>query len=94
MDVFSALADPVRRAILTRLAHGPARVVDLTAEHHITRPAVSRHLRLLLDAGLVGARPVGRERPYHLTPEALAPVHELLTTLGPGPTPHDGTHPE
>ena len=51
MDVFAALADPVRRSLLGRLAGGPARVVDLAAGLPISRPAVSRHLRLLPEAG-------------------------------------------
>lgn len=81
MDAFSALADPVRRAILLRLAQGPARVVDLAADHDISRPAVSKHLRLLGEAGLVTADPRGRERHYRLVPEGLAPVRELLDGL-------------
>ena len=56
MDAFAALADPVRRDLLRRLAPGPARVVDLAAEHPISRPAISRHLRLLTEAGLADRR--------------------------------------
>lgn len=82
MDAFEALADPVRRAILRRLARGPARVVDLAADHDISRPAVSKHLRLLDEAGLVTAEPRGRERHYRLTPEGLGPVQQLLDELG------------
>lgn len=82
MDAFEALADPVRRAILRRLARGPARVVDLAADHDISRPAVSKHLRLLGGAGLVTAEPRGRERHYRLTPEGLGPVQQLLDELG------------
>lgn len=82
MDAFEALADPVRRAILRRLARGPARVVDLAADHDISRPAVSKHLRLLGEAGLVTAEPRGRERHYRLTPEGLGPVQQLLDELG------------
>uniref|UniRef100_UPI0011BAA62E metalloregulator ArsR/SmtB family transcription factor n=1 Tax=Escherichia coli TaxID=562 RepID=UPI0011BAA62E len=55
MDPYAALADPVRRALLRQLAAGPARVVDLAAAHPISRPAISRHLRLLGEAGLVAA---------------------------------------
>lgn len=82
MDAFEALADPVRRAILRRLARGPARVVDLAADHDISRPAVSKHLRLLGEARLVTAEPRGRERHYRLTPEGLGPVQQLLDELG------------
>lgn len=81
MDVFAALADPGRRRILRHLVAGPARVVDLAAEHPISRPAVSKHLRLLTEAGLVSAHSRGRERHYRLEPHALQPVAELLDGL-------------
>ena len=81
MDVFAALADPVRRDLLVRLAAGPARVVDLAAAHPISRPAISRHLRVLTDAGLATAQDRGRERHYELRPEALTPVRGLLAAL-------------
>ncbi|HMO11687.1 MAG TPA: ArsR family transcriptional regulator, partial [Actinotalea sp.] len=47
MDAFAALADPVRRSLLAALTSGPARVVDLAQAQAVSRPAVSRHLRLL-----------------------------------------------
>jgi len=78
MDQFAALADPVRRALVERLTRGPARVVDLTAEHEISRPAISRHLRVLGEAGIVTADDVGRERHYRLAPGGLAPVRTWL----------------
>jgi DNA-binding transcriptional ArsR family regulator len=81
VDAFGALADPVRRALLEELAAGPARVVDLASRHPITRPAISRHLRVLSEAGLVTATDVGRERHYFLSPAALVPVAELLGRL-------------
>ena len=81
MDAFAALADPVRRDLLRRLARGPARVVDLAAEHPISRPAVSKHLRLLSDAGLVTADDRGRERHYRTATAGLAPVRALLDEL-------------
>ena len=71
MDPFAALADPVRRQLLDRLARGPARVVDLAADHAISRPAISRHLRVLGEAGLVaGERPGAGAA---LPPRALRP---------------------
>ncbi len=88
MDVFTALADPVRRRLLTQLVAGPARVVDLAAAHPISRPAVSKHLRLLSEAGLVDGEDHGRERHYRLVPDALAPVRALLTELAPVPAPN------
>lgn len=81
MDVFGALADPVRRSILERLAAGPLRVVDLAAAYDVSRPAVSKHLRLLTEAGLLTAIVRGRERHYALRRTGLAPVHELLGAL-------------
>lgn len=81
MDVYAALADPVRRALLRQLADGPARVVDLAGAHPISRPAISRHLRLLGEAGLVEADVRGRERHYRFEPDGLAPVTELVAEL-------------
>ena len=83
MDVFGALADPVRRALLEEIADGPVRVTDLAGRHPISRPAISRHLRLLAEAGLVEAENRGRERHYALEPFALAPVAALLERLAP-----------
>lgn len=86
MDVFAALADPVRRSLLRALATGPRRVVDLAEGLPISRPAVSKHLRLLAEAGLVDAEDRGRERHYELRPAALQPVAALLAQLtAPGP---------
>jgi DNA-binding transcriptional ArsR family regulator len=81
VDVFAALADPVRRSLLRSMTTGPARVVDLAAGLPISRPAVSKHLRILTEAGLVRASDRGRERHYELVPWALAPVRQLLTEL-------------
>lgn len=85
MDAFTALADPVRRDLLGRLARGPLRVVDLAAEHEISRPAISRHLRVLGEAGLVVADERGRERHYRLRRSGLAPVSDWLAGLEPAP---------
>ncbi|WP_226346464.1 ArsR/SmtB family transcription factor [Agilicoccus flavus] len=82
MDVFEAIADPVRRAILTRVAaEGPTRVVDLAADHDVSRPAVSRHLRVLSEAGLLRVEARGRERRYRLADDGLAPVRDWLSGL-------------
>jgi DNA-binding transcriptional ArsR family regulator len=83
MDAFQALADPVRRDLLARLVRGPTRVVDLAAAHPISRPAVSRHLKVLGDAGLVTGEDHGRERHYRLRSEGLGPVRDLLMSLAP-----------
>jgi DNA-binding transcriptional ArsR family regulator len=83
VDPFTALADPVRRGLLRALAAGPARVVDLAAAHPISRPAISRHLRVLTEAGLASVQDRGRERHYALERAGLAPVAELLDQLRP-----------
>jgi DNA-binding transcriptional ArsR family regulator len=85
VDPFTALADPVRRALLRALATGPARVVDLAASHPISRPAISKHLRLLTEAGLTSVEDRGRERHYALDRAGLAPVSALLEELRPPP---------
>lgn len=85
MDAFAALSDPVRRDLVRRLAAGPARVVDLASEHSISRPAISRHLRVLGEAGLVAADDIGRERHYRLERSGLAPVSDYLSALTPTP---------
>ncbi|HSF99433.1 MAG TPA: metalloregulator ArsR/SmtB family transcription factor [Ornithinibacter sp.] len=81
MDVFAAIADPVRRDLLRTLSAGSARVVDLAADRPISRPAVSKHLRVLAEAGLVVAQDVGRERHYRVRAEALHPVEDLLAEI-------------
>lgn len=76
-DAFVAIADPTRRAILDRLARGDAPVAEIAAAFAISRPAVSRHLRVLRDARLVRERPGGadaRQRVYRLTPAPLRGV--------------------
>ena len=83
MDPFAALADPVRRALLQAVARSPIRVVDLARAHPISRPAVSRHLRVLAEAGLVTAEDRGRERYYALDQAGLHPVQALLDALAP-----------
>jgi DNA-binding transcriptional ArsR family regulator len=87
VDIFAALADPVRRSLLAELASEPCRVVDLAATRPITRPAVSKHLRVLLEAGAVTVRDRGRERYYALDPAALAPVASYLAGLTARPVP-------
>jgi DNA-binding transcriptional ArsR family regulator len=81
VDVFAALADPVRRSLLLELADAPSRVVDLTASRDISRPAVSKHLRLLREAGLVSVEERGRERWYSLRPDGLVEVDECTARL-------------
>ena len=73
-DVFQAVADPTRRAILDRLRGGNAPVTDLAAGFAMSRPAISKHLRVLRLAGLVRERRAGRQRVYQLTPAPQADV--------------------
>jgi DNA-binding transcriptional ArsR family regulator len=73
-DVFHAVADPTRRAILDRLRRGEAPATDLAAGFRMSRPSVSKHLRVLREAHLVRETRQGRQRVYRLTPGRLADV--------------------
>jgi DNA-binding transcriptional ArsR family regulator len=73
-DVFQAISDPTRRAILDRLRGGPTAVNVLAADFTQTRPAISKHLRILRLAGLVSEERLGRERIYELQPLPLQKV--------------------
>jgi DNA-binding transcriptional ArsR family regulator len=73
-DVLTALGDPTRRSIFEALADGPRPVGELAAELPVSRPAVSQHLRVLKDAGLVRVRAVGTRRLYQLDPEGISAV--------------------
>src|ERR687889_811293 len=77
-DPFEALGDAHRRAILELLRSGDRSVQDLADELPISRPAVSRHLRLLKEAGLVTHRPEGTRRLYRLHDEGIEAVREYL----------------
>jgi DNA-binding transcriptional ArsR family regulator len=77
-DVFTAVADPTRRAILDRLSRGGASVNELAGGFSMTRPAVSRHLRVLRESGLVREHREGRRRVYELTPQPLRDVDRWI----------------
>ena len=81
MDVFPAVADPARREIMSALARGELSAGEVAALFPISRPAVSRHLRVLREAGLVRDELVGRRRVYRLDLDGLAPVTAWLITL-------------
>ena len=68
---FAALADPVRRTIVARLSTGPATVNELTELFPITKQAVSRHISVLTEAGLIRRSRNGQRRPCHLDPAVL-----------------------
>jgi DNA-binding transcriptional ArsR family regulator len=77
-DRWTALGDPTRRAILELLADRPRAVVELAGELPITRPAVSQHLKVLKNAGLVLGDPVGTRRIYRVDPDGLAELRADL----------------
>lgn len=78
MDAFGALANPVRREILTALRDNPLPAGELAARFELSRPAVSEHLQVLRDARLVSERRDGRRRIYRLEAEPLADIDEWL----------------
>jgi DNA-binding transcriptional ArsR family regulator len=71
-DTFSALAHPLRREIVERLSEGPATVGEVTRDFGVSKPTISRHLRMLEEAGVVSRVVVGRTHRLALRPEALA----------------------
>ena len=80
-DGWSALADGTRRAIVGRLAEGPQAVGQLAAELPVSRSAVSQHLKVLKDAGLVSERADGTRRVYRLNPAGVAALRDQLDTF-------------
>lgn len=74
----TALADPTRRGVFERLRQGEASVGEIARELPVTRPAVSQHLRVLKDAGLVADRAEGTRRVYRIDPHGLAPIRAWL----------------
>ena len=82
LDVaFAALADPTRRAILARLALGEATVLELAKPFAMSQPAVSRHVKVLSDAGLIVQRVDGTKRPCRLAPGAIDEIDRWLAML-------------
>ena len=77
-DIFVAIADPTRRAILDRLRDGEQAVKQLAEPFEMSMPAISQHLQVLCEAGLVQVRKVGRQRLYRLNPEPLKEVSEWV----------------
>jgi DNA-binding transcriptional ArsR family regulator len=77
----AALADPTRRSILARLALGEATVNQLAEPFEISQPAISRHIRLLSEAGLIVQRVDGTKRPCRLAPGALSELDQYLQLL-------------
>jgi DNA-binding transcriptional ArsR family regulator len=77
-DVFNAVAEPRRRAIVDALADGERGVTELVGELRLTQPQVSKHLRVLREVGIVRAREAGRQRLYRLDGHALKPIHDWV----------------
>jgi DNA-binding transcriptional ArsR family regulator len=77
--VFQALGHPVRRAILVRLAQGPATVTDIAEPYELSLNAISKHLKVLERAGLIRRQVLGREHYCHLSPQQLEVAADWLT---------------
>lgn len=77
-DIFQAIADPTRRAILDQLRDGEQSVKQLAEPFDMSMPAISQHLQVLGEAGLVQVRKVGRQRLYRLNPEPLKEVSDWV----------------
>jgi DNA-binding transcriptional ArsR family regulator len=77
-DVFQAVSDPSRRKMLELLAGKELPVTDISSHFPMSRTAVSKHLRVLSEAGLVSGRKAGREKLYRLHPEPLAELQQWL----------------
>jgi DNA-binding transcriptional ArsR family regulator len=78
---FSALADPTRRAILVRLALGEATVMELAKPFEMTQPAISQHLKVLEEAGLIVRRVEGAKRPRRLAKTGIEAMDQWLGVL-------------
>lgn len=78
---FMALADPTRRAMLQHLAKGEASVAELGAPFELSQPAISKHLKVLEDAGLVEAGRRGVSRPRRLRPEGIAEARGFIEQM-------------
>ena len=79
MSALEALSDPTRRQIVELLADGERNAGEIAGHFAVSRPAVSRHLRVLREHGLVQARQEGQQRVYSLDPAPLAELDEWLT---------------
>src|SRR5436190_14281202 len=77
-QALQALGDPTRRSVLEELRDGPRAVGEIAARLPVSRPAVSQHLRVLKEAGLVSERQNGTRRLYRVDPDGLADVREYL----------------
>src|SRR4051794_18723618 len=83
MEVFEAIAQPKRRAILQLLAGGELSAGDVASRFDVTQPAISQHLKVLREAGLISERRDGTRRLYSVRPEGLADLHGFLAEVLP-----------
>jgi DNA-binding transcriptional ArsR family regulator len=83
MEVFEAIAQPKRRAILRLLAGGELSAGELASSFSVTQPAISQHLRVLREANLITARREGTRRLYSLQRDGLSDVHSFLADMLP-----------
>jgi len=83
MEVFEALSQPKRREILRLLAEGEMSAGEVAARFSVTQPAISQHLRVLREAGLIEARRAGTRRLYSVRPEGLADLQTFLADVFP-----------
>ncbi len=80
-DAITALADPTRRVIIDKLRTGPLPVGAIADGMGVSRPAVSQHLKVLSDAGLLSVTPTGNRRVYAIAPEGVDELRRYLDTL-------------
>ena len=80
-DAFAAAAEPTRRRILQLLARGPEYAGDIAGHFDVTRPAISQHLGVLAEAGLVTAEQQGRQRLYRIEPSGVARLQAEIATF-------------
>ena len=80
-DAFLALADPTRRGILAQLALGETTVLELAKPFELSQPSISRHIKVLENAGLIARRIDGSKRPCRLVPEAMIEIDRWLDML-------------
>lgn len=77
--IFEAIADPTRRQIIELVSSGELPAGEIAAAFDVTRPAISRHLRVLRESGLLTARGDGQRRLYRLRPEALTEIEDWIS---------------
>ena len=78
-DIFQALADPTRRAVIHRLSSGPATVSELAEPFTMALPSFVQHLKVLEDSGLLRSQKIGRVRTCHVVPDALSEAEHWIT---------------